>query len=94
MDITITIPDQFFLTDKTPEQIMEELRQAAMIFWRARGDISTESADAIQARSPEGDLGTGGETMMDVLLQMPDVGDDALFERPAEHAREQPERHT
>ncbi|MEO7328735.1 MAG: hypothetical protein ABI193_09170 [Minicystis sp.] len=93
MDITVTIPDQFFLTSKTPEQIVEELRQAAMIFWRARGDISTEAANEIKARAPNEDI-VEGETMMDVLLQMPDVGDDSIFERPVEYEREQPEWHT
>jgi len=93
MDITITVPEQIFLISKTPEQIAEELRQAAMIFWRARGDISTEAGAEIQASAPA-DAVPEGETMMDLLLQMPDVGDDSLFERPVEHGREQPEWRT
>jgi hypothetical protein len=93
MNITVTVPDEIFLTLKTPAQVAEELRQAAMIFWRSRGDISTEAAAEITASAPGGAT-SSDETLMDVLLQMPDVGDDALFERPREYEREQPEWRT
>jgi hypothetical protein len=86
MDITVTVPESFFLTFKTPTQIAEELKQAALIFWRARGDISSEVTDQIKAVVPPVALPEGG-TLMDLLMQMPDVGEDADFERPVSYGR-------
>jgi len=92
MEITVTLPDDAFETPKTPEEIERDLREGGVMIWLERGEITAEQAAAI-AEAGEPTL-PEGETLMDVLLQMPDVGDDSLFERPLEYAREQREWHT
>lgn len=47
MKLTIKIPDTVFRTAKTPEKIAEEIRQAAAIFWVARGDVAPEAVSEI-----------------------------------------------
>lgn len=85
MRVTIDVPDGVFRTPKTAEQVIADLRQAGAIFWVARGDLSPDAVPAFT--HPE--LPSEG-TLMDLLLSMPDVGDDADFERPLEYPREPP----
>ena len=83
MEFTIKIPERIFRTAKTPEQIAEEVRQAAAIFWVARGDVAPEAVrEIITPSGPE----TNG-TLFDLLMQGPNVGDDADFERPQDEGR-------
>jgi hypothetical protein len=83
MEFIIKIPDSVFRTAKTPEQVAEEVRQAAAIFWVARGDVALEAMSEITAPSPPQTTGT----LMDLLLSMPNVGEDIDFERPFDYGR-------
>ncbi|WP_437876367.1 hypothetical protein [Sorangium sp. So ce513] len=83
MRIVMEIREDAFRTPKTPRQVAEEMRQAAAVFWVARGDVAPEAVNDIVAPSaPEKE-----ETLMDLLLSMPDVGEDADFERPLDYGR-------
>jgi hypothetical protein len=78
MRITVDVPEGVFRTPKTPEQVAGDLRRAGAIFWLACGDVAPEAVAAItELAAPPGPEGT----LMDLLLSMPDVGDDAVFER-------------
>ncbi|MFT3767754.1 MAG: hypothetical protein QM820_20050 [Minicystis sp.] len=88
MRVTVEVPDELFRTPKTPEQVANDVRQAAAIFWLARGDVAPEAVPAIT--EPTRSQGPAEGTLMDLLLSMPDVGDDADFERPVEYPRELP----
>jgi hypothetical protein len=81
------IPESIFRHAKTPEQVADEMRQAALVFWVARGDVAPEAASAIAPPALPGDDGT----LYDVLMAGPNVGDDADFERPVDYGRELPE---
>lgn len=87
MDITVKIPENVFRTAKTPEQIADEVRQAAALFWVARGDVAAEAMNQITRPQRPEDQGT----LFDLLMQGPNVGDDADFERPMDYGRELPE---
>ncbi|WP_437296335.1 hypothetical protein [Sorangium sp. So ce426] len=84
MEFIVKIPEKVFRTAKTPEQVAEEMRQAAAVFWVARGDVAPEAVSEITAPSA---LETEG-TLYELLMQGPNVGDDADFERPRDHERE------
>lgn len=87
MDVTVRIPEGVFRNAKTPEQVADEIRQAAALFWVARGDVAAEAMNEITTpRRPEDD-----GTLYDLLMQGPNVGDDADFERPVDYGRELPE---
>ena len=90
MEVVIKIPDQLFRRAKTLEQVVEEMKQAAAVFWVARGDVAPEAASEIAAPAPPADDGT----LYGVLMKGPDVGDDADFDRPKDMPRELPEWHT
>lgn len=90
MEFIIKIPERVFRTAKTPEQVAEEMRQAAAIFWVARGDVAPEAVSEITAPSAP----DKGGPLYDLLMQGPNVGDDADFERPVEYGRELPEWNT
>ena len=83
MRITVEIREDAFRTPKTARQIEEEMRQAAAVFWVARGDVAPEAVNDITAPSPPEKEGT----LMDLLLSMPDVGEDNDFERPVDYGR-------
>ncbi len=83
MKLTIKIPDTVFRTAKTPEKVAEEIRQAAAIFWVARGDVAPEAVSEIIA--PSGPEKQG--TLYDLLMQGPNVGEDADFERQLDYGR-------
>lgn len=88
MEFVMRIPDGVFRTVKTPEQVAEEMRQAAAIFWVARGDVAPEAMNEIT--TPPAPLAStpGREgTLMDLLMSMPNVGEDADFERPVDYGR-------
>lgn len=87
MEFTIKIPEGVFRTAKTPEQVAGEMRQAAAVFWVARGDVAPESVSAITTPSAPEKEGT----LYELLMQGPNVGDDAYFERPMDHGRELPD---
>jgi hypothetical protein len=87
MEFSMKIPERIFRTAKTPEQVAEEMRQAAAVFWVARGDVAPEAVSEITAPSPPEKEGT----LYDLLMQGPNVGDDADFERPVDYGRELPE---
>ncbi len=59
------------------------MRQAAAVFWVARGDVAPEAVNDIAALPAPKEEGT----LMDLLLSMPDVGEDSDFERPVDHGR-------
>jgi hypothetical protein len=82
MDITVRIPESVFRTPKAQEQIADEIRLAAALFWVARGDVAAEAMGQITApQQPE------DGTLYDLLMKGPDVGDDADFERPVDYGR-------
>ncbi len=88
MEFIIKIPDGVFQTAKTPEQVAGEMRQAAAIFWVARGDVAPEAVNEITTpSSPATSSPEKKGTLMDILLSMPDVGEDADFERPPDDGR-------
>lgn len=90
MEFIMKIPERVFRTAKTPEQVADEMRQAAAVFWVARGDIAPEAVrEIIAPPAPEKE-----GTLFDLLMQMPNVGDDADFERPVDYGREPPDRET
>ncbi|WP_437622154.1 hypothetical protein [Sorangium sp. So ce1151] len=83
MRIIMEIREEAFRTPKTPQQIADEMRQAAAVFWVARGDVAPEAVNDLAAATlPEKE-----GTLMDLLLNMPNVGEDADFERPVDHGR-------
>ncbi|MGK3970008.1 DNA-binding protein [Sorangium sp. So ce118] len=83
MRIIMEIREGAFRTPKTPQQIADEMRQAAAVFWVARGDVAPEAVNDIAAATlPEKE-----GTLKDLLLSMPDVGEDADFERPMDYGR-------
>ncbi|MDC0679268.1 hypothetical protein [Sorangium atrum] len=86
------IREDAFRTPKTSQQIAEEMRHAATAFWVARGDVAPEAANDLAAPAPPEDLAAPPlpekeGTLMDLLLSMPDVGEDADFERPLDYGR-------
>ncbi|WP_437724076.1 hypothetical protein [Sorangium sp. So ce861] len=83
MRIVMEIPEDAFRTPKTPQQVADEMRQAAAVFWVARGDVAPEAVNDIAGPSVPEKEGT----LMDLLLSMPDVGDDADFARPVDYGR-------
>lgn len=86
MQITVTVPDDIFETPKTPEQIAADLRQGGARLWLERGEITAERAAAITAAPAAKAPGFKA-----FLRSMPDVGDDADFERPLDDGRPVPE---
>lgn len=90
MEFLMKIPESVFRTAKTPEQVAEEMRQAAAVFWVARGDVAPEAVSEIVTGSTPAKSGT----LYDLLMQGPNVGDDADFERPVDYGRELPEWNT
>jgi hypothetical protein len=87
MEFIMKIPERVFRTVKTPEQVSEEMRQAAAVFWVARGDVAPEAVSEITAPSAPEKEGT----LYDLLMEGPNVGDDSDFERPVDYGRELPE---
>lgn len=77
MEILVRIPDGLFRHAKSPERIAQEMRQAAAIFWVARGDVAPEAVSEIMAPAAPHDDGT----LYELLMRGPNVGDDADFER-------------
>ena len=75
VDLTLTLPDDL-VPSKSPEELLWELRTAAAMYWLVRGQISAEQAKAIAARQAR------KQSFKELLLAMPDVGEDADFERP------------
>lgn len=86
MRVTVDVPEGVFRQPKTPEQLVTELRQAGAMFWLARGDVAPEAVPAL-TEAPASSAPADG-TLMDLLLGMPDVGEDSDFERQAEFPRE------
>ncbi|WP_437927022.1 hypothetical protein WMF37_49670 [Sorangium sp. So ce291] len=90
MRIIMEIREEAFRTPKTPQQIADEMRQAAAVFWVARGDVAPEAVNELAAATlPEAAaiLPEKEGTLMDLLLSMPNVGEDADFERPVDYGR-------
>ncbi|WP_437656180.1 hypothetical protein [Sorangium sp. So ce1182] len=90
MRIIMEIREGVFRTSKTPQQIADEIRQAAAVFWVARGDVAPEAVNDVAAATLPEAAATLPEkegTLKDLLLSMPDVGEDADFERPMDHGR-------
>jgi hypothetical protein len=83
MRVIMEIRDDAFRTPKTPQQVADEMRQAAAVFWVARGDLAPEAVNDLAAPSSPEKEGT----LMDLLMQGPNVGDDADFERSLGHGR-------
>lgn len=83
MRVTVEVREDAFRTPKTARQIEDEMRQAAAVFWVARGDVAPEAVNDITAPSLPENQGT----LMDLLLSMPDVGEDTDFERPVDYGR-------
>lgn len=49
MRIVIEIREDAFRTPKTPQQVAEEMRLAAAVFWVARGDVAPAAVKDIAA---------------------------------------------
>ena len=82
MLVPIEIEESAFRTPKTPEEVAEDLRQAVVAFWIARGDIAPEAAREITVRVQRVPATAGGLVGKDRLSSMAEVGEDADFERP------------
>ncbi|WP_437326195.1 hypothetical protein [Sorangium sp. So ce381] len=52
MRVTLEIREDAFRTPKTPEQVAEEMRQAAAVFWVARGDVAPDAVKDITLAAP------------------------------------------
>lgn len=91
MRVTVEVREDAFRTPKTTQQIEEDVRQAAAMFWLARGDVTPEHARDVTAPAAEVAAKSGEPMLYDLLILGPDVGDDADFERPRDAGREQPE---
>jgi hypothetical protein len=95
MEFIMKIPGSIFRTAKTPEEVAREMRLAAAVFWVARGDVTPEAVSAITMPSPPEpapekapEKAPGFKAF---LRSMPDVGQDADFERPLDYGRPVPE---
>ena len=101
MRVIMEICEEAFRTPKTPQQVAEEMQQAAAVFWVARGDVAPEVVNDLTAPSSPEPEGTPPEAKGAVgaalgppkdfkafLLSMPEVGDDSIFERPLDYGRE------
>lgn len=93
MRVTVEVREEAFRTPKTPQQIEEEVRQGATMLWLARGDVTPDGArDVTVAANPAEAGAPPREPMLyDLLIQGPNVGEDADFERPRHPGRELPE---
>ena len=93
MEFVMKIPEGIFRTAKTPEQVDEEMRQAAAVFWVARGDVAPEVVRELTAPStlspqPEPQSGAGKEgTLLDLLMQGPSAGAHTTAEGKAKEER-------
>lgn len=89
MRITVEVREEAFRTPKTAEQIAEEVRQGATMLWLARGDVTPEGAREVTAPQAATPGGTSEKAagFKEFLRSMPDVGDDADFERPLDYGR-------
>lgn len=74
MHLMLNLPDEL-VPSKPIEEIARELVQAGAMYWLVRGEISAEQAKAIT--TPE----SRDESLKDLLLAMPDVGEDEDFAR-------------
>ena len=75
MQVTIELPDDFFVRPKSEQELLHDVQQAAAMYWVVRGDIPAERASDVRAvPGPPIDFKTA-------LAMMPNVGDDADFER-------------
>jgi hypothetical protein len=83
MRVIVEVREETFRTPKTAQQIAEDVRLGAAMLWLARGDVGPEAANDIVTPPPPEQEGT----LMDLLLSMPDVGEDADFERPVDYGR-------
>lgn len=83
MKIMVEIREDAFRTPKTRQQIEEDIRQAAAMFWLARGDIAPEHAQTVTSPVPAAEAEAPGRvrTLHDFVLLGPDVGEDTDFER-------------
>jgi hypothetical protein len=75
MRVIVEVPDRVFREPKTTNQVAEDVRRAAGAYWIARGEMTPEAANEITTPGPA----AVGPTLMELLLRMPDVGDDADF---------------
>jgi hypothetical protein len=80
MQVTMKIPDGLFASPKSPAQVAREVREAVAMYWLARGEISPEQAKNITAE----EINAPRRDLREVLLAMPEVGEDADFERLAD----------
>ena len=86
MRVTLEVKEDAFRTPKTTQQIEEDVRQAAAMFWLARGDVAPEHARDVTGPT----AGEAGQdralTLYDLLLLGPGGSDedDAYFERLVE----------
>jgi hypothetical protein len=84
MRITLEIPETAFLKAKSPEQIVKEARDAAILYWVLRGDM--DRAEALQEVPPP----SRPQDFWAALASMPNVCEDEDFERPLDLGREDP----
>jgi hypothetical protein len=78
MRVEVEIPEGPFRGPKTEREVAAELREAGAMYWLARGEIEAPDAERVVAR------GRRFKDFKEALLAMPNVGDDADFERSAE----------
>lgn len=80
MHLTLDLPDEL-VPSKPLEEIARELIQAAAMYWLVRGEISADQAKAMTASE------LPHPSLKDLLLAIPDVGDDGDFSRNADLGR-------
>jgi hypothetical protein len=80
MHLTLTLPDDL-VPSKPLDELARELVRAAAMYWLVRGEISAEQAKAITAADVR------DESLKELLMAMPDVGDDDDFERTVDLGR-------
>jgi hypothetical protein len=78
MRVIVEVPARVFLAAKTPDQVAEDVRRAAAAYWIASGDVTPEAANEITTPGAPGHK----PTLMELLLRMPNGGDNAGFEHP------------
>lgn len=80
MHLMLDLPDEL-VPSKPIAEIARELLQAGAMYWLVRGEISAEQAKAITMSEMR------DESLKELLLAMPDVGEDEDFARASDLGR-------
>jgi hypothetical protein len=76
MKIVLDLPEAEIPASKDPEDLAREAIEALVMYWLARGEISLERAASLTCAQTKNAV-----SFKDHLTSMPDVGEDADFER-------------